>query len=571
MFSRHHVLALCLVGAAACGQQESTGGSGGDGGDSSGSGGVRSSGSGGSPSGSGGASSGSGGARPGSGGSSASGSGGKGSGGSGSGGSSSSGGSATGGASSGGATSASGGAASGGSPGSGGATAAGSGGASSMVTQDHCVYGYAPQSTDDTMAYGPADFYPAGNMSASIVDTTVQPEVLAWMHANYWEGAHVEWHAIRTCNLPGGAIGSNVNICQYTNLIPKDQNCQTPGDGYQFLLFHRHMLQSLKQLWPKHAADFDGFPTFPQSASDLPTEWQAAWMPFAGTDLSVGKMLDQIDKPENLAMFPDEGSLGFYLQCQAGIMMKNFNKQSDGIHFSLHAKWVRMGNTTHGVGNTQANVDNYMFWKLHGWIDNVWEKYRVAKGLSQSDQKYKDDMLAQCREMDMEETIVANHMGSAPPDPNNTPLPQETGFFHTMVRPILESAAAKCSGCHSETGPEAGMSLGGHISSADVVKGLINVQARGGGQYVRIKPNDPANSWLYLKITGQTSTCTATSTGICSLGVMPPDASGTLAVTPAQADIVKQWIMMGAPVPTEVIGGLYTPVRYSSAPAPSAQ
>jgi len=92
------------------------------------------------------------------------------------------------------------------------------------------------------------------------------------------------------------AIGSNVNICQYTNLISKDQNCQTPGDRYQFLLFHRHRLQLLKQLWPKHAADFDVFPTFPQSASDLAKEWQAAWMPFTGTDLSVGKMLDAFSK-----------------------------------------------------------------------------------------------------------------------------------------------------------------------------------------------------------------------------------------------------------------------------------
>ena len=562
MSSRHRMLALCLF-AGACAQQEASGGSGGDSG-SSASGGAHASGSGGQSSGSGGSQSpsGSGGAKAGSGGASGSGSGGSASGGAGSGGSAS-GGASSGGSGSGGSGVGSGGAASGGSGSGSGGAASGSGGTTSMVAQDHCLYGYAPQPTDDTMAYGPADFYPPGNMSAAIVDTTVQPEVLAWMHANYWEGAHVEWHAIRTCNLPGGAIGSNVNICQYTNLIPKDQNCQTGGDGYQFLLFHRHMLQSLKQLWPKHAADFDGFPAFPQSASDLPQEWQAAWMPFTGTDLAVGKMLDQIDKPENLAMFPDEGTLGFYLQCQAGIMMKGFSKQSDGIHFSLHAKWVRMGNTTHGVGNTQANVDNYMFWKLHGWIDNVWEKYRVAKGQSQSDQKYKDDMLAQCREMDMEETIVANHMGTNPPDPTQTPLPQESGFFHTMVRPILESATAKCSGCHSETGPEAGMSLGGHISSADVVKALVNVQARGGGQYVRIKPNDPANSWLYLKITGQTSTCTPTSTGQCSLGVMPPDASNNLAVTSDQADIIKQWIMMGAPAPTEVVG-VYTPVRYTS-------
>ncbi len=60
-----------------------------------------------------------------------------------------------------------------------------------------------------------------------------------------------------------------------------------------------------------------------------------------------------------------------------------------GLHFVLHAKWARPGNTTHGVNNTNANIDNYMFWKLHGWIDNVWEKYRRAKGCCRRIRKLK--------------------------------------------------------------------------------------------------------------------------------------------------------------------------------------
>jgi hypothetical protein len=447
---------------------------------------------------------------------------------------------------------------SGGSRGAGGTTALGTGGLATAVggtaghTRDHCVYGYDPEPTDSTMPYGPTEFYPPGNMDPNIVDLTVQPDVLTWMKNHVWEAAHVEWHAIRTCGLPGGAIGSQVNICSFTNLVPKDQNCQTSGDGYQFLLFHRHMLQSLKQLWPRHAADFDGFPTFPQSANDVPPQWRSAWTQWNATDLAVGKMLDAIDQPANLAKFPDEGTLGFYLQCQSGIMMKTppagFTMKSDGIHFDLHAKWVRNGNTTHGVGNTSANVDNYMFWKLHGWIDNVWEKYRVAKGLKQTDQKYKDDLAAQCREMDTEESIVIQNLK---PSDVPKPLPVESGFFHEQVRPIFEAMKNKCSGCHSETAPEAGMSLGGHISSADIVAKLVNVQARGGGQYVRIKPGNPDQSWLYLKITGQTSTCTPTSAGACSPGVMPPDSGGALTVTPAEAAIIRQWITDGAVGPPQ--------------------
>ncbi len=192
------------------------------------------------------------------------------------------------------------------------------------------------------------------------------------------------------------------------------------------------------------------------------------------------KIAEEIDKPENLAMFPDEGALGFWLQCNMGTTIKGFSLKSGGLHGDLHAHWVRQGNTDHGLGNTSSNVDNYMFWKLHGWMDNVWEKYRAAKGLKRTDQKYVDDMLAPCHEMDIEAEICRT--GAKPVD-MTTPLPVESGFFHEKVRAIFEAAANKCSGCHSAAGPEAGMSLGGHISSKDIVAGLVNQQAVGGGQF----------------------------------------------------------------------------------------
>jgi hypothetical protein len=432
-------------------------------------------------------------------------------------------------------------------PGSGGATMTGTGG----HALDHCVYGYDPEASDATMKDGPAEYYPPGNMDPAIVDLTVQPEVLTWMQAHKWEGAHVEWHAIRTCNIPGGPIGSHINICQYTNLVPTDQNCQTGGDGYQFLLMHRHMLQALRQLWPNHTEQFTGFPHFPQTADDVPPQWRAAWQPFSATDMANGKIGDEIDKPENLAKFPDEGTLGFWLQCQVGTALKNrtdFALKSSGLHFALHAHWVRTGNTAHGVGNNDANVDNYMFWKLHGWIDNVWEKYRRAKGQLPTDQKYKDDLAKQCREMDTYSTILSQNLTPAQvPDP----LPVESGFFHEQVRPIFENPNNKCSGCHSETGPEAGLSLGGNISSRKIVDAIVNKASIDGGQYKRIVPGQPSQSWLFLKVTNMAMSagCVASSTAQCLTGVMPPDSSGHVTLSDADIATIKQWINDGAAGP----------------------
>jgi hypothetical protein len=419
---------------------------------------------------------------------------------------------------------------------------------------NHCLYGYPAQPSDASpdMKDGPAEFFPPGVTDPKLVDTTVQPEVLKWMQDNSWQAAHVEWHAIRACNVPGGGGLSKVNICSFKQLVPADQNCQTGGDGYQFLVFHRHMIQALKQLWPNHTEQFTGFSKFPTSAEDVPPQWRSAWKDWDADALAAGKIGDEIDKPENLARFPDEGTLGFWLQCNVGqkLMQPANSMPWVGLHFVLHAKWARPGNTTHGVNNTESNIDNYMFWKLHGWIDNVWEKYRLAKGLLPTDQKLKDDLVAQCQEMHTEIQIIQEKLDPDDvPDPNQ-PLPDESGFFHEKVRPILESQTNLCTGCHAESGANANLRLGGHMSSKDVVAGLVNRPSNDGGQFKIVAPGDPDHSWLYLKASGKAATagCQPSATAQCIPGVMPPSTGGPT-LDAQELETLRQWIADGAAGP----------------------
>ncbi|RYZ06048.1 MAG: hypothetical protein EOO73_18015 [Myxococcales bacterium] len=453
---------------------------------------------------------------------------------------------------------------SGGGSGSAGSSAAGSsagvsasGGAPPLpVTSGHvahCVNGYSPHPSDDSpdMKDGPAEFYPPGKDDPSLVDTTVQPEVLKWMTENSWQASHVEWHAIRACNLPGGGGLSKVNICRFTQLVPADQNCVSPGDGYQFLVFHRHMIQALKQLWPKHSEQFTGFSKFPSAAEDVPPQWRSAWKNWDADVVAAGKLGDEIDKPENLARFKDEGELGFWLQCNVGQkLMGAANMPWVGLHFVLHAKWARPGNTTHGVNNTDSNIDNYMFWKLHGWIDNVWEKYRVAKGLKPDDEQLKKDLVAQCQEMHTEIAIIQQDLDPEEVVDPNEPLPVESGFFHEQVRPLFESQKNLCSGCHAETGANAKLRLGGHVSSKDIVAGLVNQPSRDGGQFQLVVPGEPDQSWLYLKAAGKAETagCQPSSSAQCIPGVMPPSMAGPT-LSAEELATLRQWIADGAAGP----------------------
>ncbi|WP_437876285.1 hypothetical protein [Sorangium sp. So ce513] len=429
-----------------------------------------------------------------------------------------------------------------------GDAASGSGGSSgtgSTHVKDHCVDGFDPHPSDAMMKDGPAEYVKNGQ-----IDLTVQPEVIAWMQENEWQAAHFEWHSIRRCG-PGGFGMSRVNICNSAVPVPADQECKTTGDGLQFLAMHRHMIQSLKQLWPNHKEQFEGFKKFPTTAEELPEQWRADFRPWSSTTLANAKIADEIDKPENLARFPDEGALGMWLQCLAGQTVPGTGLTASGLHGDLHFKWVRPNNTDHGLGNQFTNIDNYMFWKLHGWIDNVWEKYRIAKGLSPDAQDLKDAVAAQCYEMDAIARVINPSLDTGP----EQPVGPESGVFHTSVRPIFESAIHKCSGCHAapSTGPQAGLSLGGDISSADIVAGLVNKPSRGGGQFKLVVPGNPDQSWLYLKVAGTAGNagCRPSATAMCNPGVMPQAADGKPTLTSAELATLRQWIQDGAPGPTK--------------------
>lgn len=401
------------------------------------------------------------------------------------------------------------------------------------------------------MAHGPYLFTPPGG---GAVDTVVQPDVLQWMTDNEWQGAHVIWHAVRGCTDGSatfllGPLGLP-NICRdYPVLVPADQNCRTSGDGYQFLLFHRHMLETMKQLWPKHAADFDGFPKFPTTREELPEVWNANAPNWSQQILEAAEIADNIEN--HLDLFPDEGSVGYWLQCPVGQRAPSFAPQMPyiGLHFNLHDQWSRGANSTHGLNNGQVNITNYMFWKLHGWIDRVWEKYRVAKGITSDPaamQKYRQDLAAQCREMDIEVEILKQSMGGVPML-DCPPEVDESGDFHTQVRPILESDANRCAGCHgpAQTSPYAGLTLGGHISSRCIVERLTRESVRG-GQFKLVEPGDPDRSWLYLKASGNAASAGCVDRSAdqpCNTATMPPSGR---TMTDAELGILRQWIADGA-------------------------
>jgi hypothetical protein len=428
---------------------------------------------------------------------------------------------------------------------------------------DECV-DPTPAALEDSMITNMPEIWtsPQGN-----VELVLPKPVQSWMDERLFKEGHDGWHAVRRCGFfgggfpgaggRGGAAGSGGGrpgggpgfggfpgagggiqlspafaLCEKPELAPAEQECGGPQDGYEFLVVHRHMINVLRQAFPAHPEMFAGFPKFPVDAQDVPEQWRGrfgtGWSPQI---IEVATMLDNVEN--ELERFPTEGELGAFMQC--GMMTSG----ASSVHGAMHFKWVVNG-SPYMLGDSTANLGNYMFWKLHGWIDNVWTRYRAAKGLKEDDPKHVAALVGQCREM---HELGAMLGPMRPATGAGQPLPEEAGMFHEEVRPILENT---CAGCHSGGSPEGGLVLGGQVSSAAIVGNLVDVQAVRGGQFRRVVAANPMQSWLYLKAAG--TAVSAGCTGMCNNQVMPP--TGMVTLTTAELGTIQRWIMEGAAAPT---------------------
>ncbi|MGE5785180.1 MAG: hypothetical protein ACM3ZE_11345 [Myxococcales bacterium] len=398
-------------------------------------------------------------------------------------------------------------------------------------TNEHCTDGELADARDVLLSSKPARW----TSTTGEIDLVLPQPVLDWMTERRWQPSHDAWHNVRRCMGGTPIPGATTNIiCARPDLVAEHQECEDAEDGYEFLVMHRHMIQSLKQAFPSHADLFNGFAHFPEDASDVPEEWRGRWgNGWAQPIREMGELLEDIE--QNLGLFATEGDLGRFIQCSSA------GTAFSSIHGALHFKWV-VNESPHSLGKQPVNIENYMFWKLHGWIDDVWERYRRAKGLDSDQDELRRALGDQCREMHVLGEFVASTPASSV-----GPLPEERGYFHEQVRPILEKT---CSGCHGENGPQAAMSLTGKISSADIVKGLVNVKSMYGGQFLRVVPGSAEQSWLYLKASGLAATAGCQGSN-CSNDVMPP-TSGEVTLSDSELETIRQWIMDGAPAPTSL-------------------
>ena len=114
------------------------------------------------------------------------------------------------------------------------------------------------------------------------------------------------------------------------------------------------------------------------------------------------------------------------------------------------------------------------------------------------------------------------------PDGGETPIDQ-TATFTRVQREIFTPTCAQL-GCHDNIGQQSQLILTAARSYSQIV-GVASVEIP---SLRRVEPNDPANSYLYRKLTG------AGITGDRMPQALP-------ALSDAQIALVRDWIRRGAP------------------------
>jgi hypothetical protein len=381
-------------------------------------------------------------------------------------------------------------------------------------------------------------------VSAGFEQDVLLPQlVLDWMDEYQFAEAHDGWHLVRkwdqTCRMSNATTcaASGALTRQGLHRAPIQQGA--PGDGIAFMMMHRHMIMMLKTAFPNHAALFSGFTTVPKSKADPenPHPWHD--IRWTSNNLRGFDILEHIE--DHLEQFPTDDDLGQFIEntyrWTPESPMSPVNAPGSGLHGALHSQWAVNGSPANLIQQS-VDVKNFAFWKLHGWIDDVWDRYRKAKGLSDDDPAYQQLMLEQCNEMFALEprNRDMSQAGNGTTGPVTTS--PETGEFATQVRPFLDST---CAGCHGPIAPTAGMTLGGSgVSSADVIAGLVGMKASN-GEYNLIEPGVPDESWVYLKASGGVASVSCTRP--CDRESMPPSGAG---LTQAQLSSLRAWIMNGA-------------------------
>lgn len=203
-----------------------------------------------------------------------------------------------------------------------------------------------------------------------MADPRMPDDAGEWMRTLGWPAHHEQWHVeSRWDYWRARAAQGDVRAQEIVDYAAEQgwsraaiQEGAT-GHGLEFLAMHRAMLQLVGETFPQHASLLEGWPTPPRD-SNAPDE----------------------EVPGGVAFLPAMAEATALRPTPADPLTRSSDPRT-GIHNWLHNRWTDPASDVN-LGDPTKNLFNARFWRLHGWIDRQWSRFRSAKGLSDEDPGY---------------------------------------------------------------------------------------------------------------------------------------------------------------------------------------
>ena len=218
-----------------------------------------------------------------------------------------------------------------------------------------------------------------------------------YMDARMWSEHHLMWHSVRQWDLVSASDQQTMTAAGWHRAGRQEGSV---GNGMDFLAMHRVMLDELRVAFPAQAQLFVGWATPPTDPHDTDNPVpHPAPMP-ANVTQAIAKLMSD----GTLALPASQDLLGLYIETPLRPLPGDPRHRSPdpttGVHNSLHGRFATDDlNDPLDMGDPGRNLNNQLFWRLHGWIDNRWSQYRHLKGQTDADPDYvaaiqaaKDDM-----------------------------------------------------------------------------------------------------------------------------------------------------------------------------------
>jgi hypothetical protein len=232
-------------------------------------------------------------------------------------------------------------------------------------------------------------------------DRMLPDEILQWERRRSWGCLHRKYHDTRAWDYVEAtpAQAERLTYAKKVGWTRASIQEGEPGTGLDFLALHRAMLRTLKTRFPAHAKQFEGWATPPLVSTDAdPLPPMADGKPQAAFRPASQAAITRIET--DLGSFTTEDELGLYIDTQhrpvAGNPTARSPDTSTGVHTYLHIRYDDARSPIR-MQRFARNLESVVFFRVHGWVDRIWTKYRSMKSLDdKTDATYRAEMREAC-------------------------------------------------------------------------------------------------------------------------------------------------------------------------------